>query len=443
MTAGAMERAQSLPARASAYLRAWLGRDDVRLVALWWGLSRLWLVAATVVGAHLRAPSVLSQPTAVPLWQTWRRWDAAIYAHIATHGYVPAEARTTPAFFPLFPLAQHLVAPLTGGDPYLAGLLLANIAWFVALRELFLLTCDDVGYDAARGAVLALSVFPTALFGFVPYPESLFLALAIAAFRRIRRRCWLWAGILGGLAALTRQAGVLLMLPYLWEALKDGTRNAPEHTEREGREREGHEESQRDFRATELRLIWNDLFRKKSSVSFRGFVVSTVPRILAPALLIPLGLVIYAGWLWHAVGDPLAFWHAQATWHRATVWPWQTLWRGMLAVGAQPSRYFTLRAWQELLTVLGMGALCLACLRRAPASYAVFAVPLYLLFLAQTDPAWPLLSEARFMLEIFPLFVVLGQLVSVQRWRAAVLIAACLPVQVAGMIIFSRAGWFI
>ncbi len=399
----------------------------MRVVVPLFLLSRGWLIAATLVGARLRLPSVLSQPVAVPLWHTWERWDAQIYALIATNGYQIADIHTTPAFFPLYPLAEHVLAPLVGGAGGLAGLVIANGAWLVTLLELHALARADFGVRAAFGAVLALTVFPTAIFGFVPYPESLFLALAVAALRQMRARRWLPAALLGLLAALTRQAGVFLILPYLWEVFTTYAST------------------------TDPALPGSSTLPRPSRVISRSIAPSTscaswvacVSRPLLLSLLIPLGTALYALWLWHAVGDPLAFWHAEATWHRATAWPWQTLWLGLRALRSQPSRYFALRAAQELLTVLGMGALCVAGLRRAPRSYLAYAIPLYLAFLAQYTPAWPLLSQSRFMLELVPLFIVLGDLVSRRRWRMGLLVALCLPLQLAFIIIFARAGWII
>jgi hypothetical protein len=417
----------------------------LRVVVPLFVLSRLALIAATLAGARLRAPSVLSQPTAVPIWYTWDRWDATIYARIAAHGYQAADAHTTPAFFPLFPLAEHLLAPVFHGDPYLAGLLIANIAWLVALLEIHALARTDFGERAAFGAVLALTVFPTAIFGFVPYPESLFLALAAGSLRRIRAHRWLPAALLGMLAALTRQAGLFLILPFLCEVYS-ARRRSTKDTERPRRTRK---------KEAERGMTRSSLFRAlREKISEPSVLPS-----LSLSLLIPIGTALYALYLQHALGDPLAFWHVQATWHRATAWPWQTLWLGFRALAAQPSRYFALRAAQELLTVLGMGALGLVCLRRAPRSYAAFALPLYCAFLAQYTPAWPLLSQSRFMLELVPLFIVLGDLIvpslhpiaacepcgnpGRRPWRMFTLVALCLPLQLAFIIIFSRAGWLI
>ncbi len=395
---------------------------------LWFVASRIWLVGATLLGARIVMPAVLSQPERSPLWQTWRRWDADIYAQIAAHGYLPAEVHRTPAFFPLFPLAERAIAPLCGGDTYLAGMLIANAAWWVALVELYRLTEADFGRQAARGAVMALSVFPTALFGFVAYPEALFLALACAALRQMRRHHWLRAAALGMLAALTRQAGILLVLPFLWEGIGAAKSRQPSDASHAATLRPG----SRLFQLARHWRPWQWL---------RALGAPGWPIWLAG--LIPLGTVSYALWLWHAVGDPLAFWHAQATWHRTTAWPWQTLWLGWRAISQQPSRYFTLRAVQEWLTVVGVGMLVGLTLRQAPRSYAAFAVPLYLLFLMQIDPVWPLLSQGRFMLEVLPVFAVLGAAAARHRWLRVALVAVGVPMQMGLIIVFAHGGWVI
>lgn len=411
----------------------WLAEHPAqRVVVPLFVLSRVVLIATTIVGSAIHLPSVLSQPTALPLWRTWFRWDAPNYAAIAAQGYLPSASHIVPAFFPLFPLIERLAAPFVHGDLALAGLLISNVAWFVALCQIHALARLDFDPRVADGAALALSVFPTAFFGFVAYPEALFLAVALASLRQMRQRHWPTAAVLAALAALTRQSGIVLVLPFLceiclWTAqclvaggMKDAAPLQPIA-------------SLRDVPA-----VCSRLFR-----FIRVLLASRVFRPAALAALIPLATCGYALWLWHAVGDPLAFMHAQATWHRAFAWPWQTLWRGLGAIFAQPSRYFTLRAVQEVLVVVGMGALCIPCMWRAPASYTLFAMPLWLLFLAQPDSAWPLLSQSRLMLECFPLIIILGAIIAERPRRVWLLVACCVPIQIAGIIIFSRAGWFI
>lgn len=359
-------------------------------------VSRLWLLAATLVAGQIRHPAILSFPLAAPLWRTWVRWDAPIYARIALSGYQPAARHETPAFFPLWPLVERLAAPLVGGDPALAGLIVANLAFGVALVELYRLAREELGVAAARSATLALTAYPLALFGAVGYPESLFLALAIAAYRRMRRGEWATAALLGGLAALTRQSGVALALPFLWEY---------------GR--------QRGWRPRQWRAD------------------------LAWGLAIPGGVALFALWLWRAVGDPLAFLHAQATWRRSFAWPWQTLLWGALAIPWQPSGYFRFRAAQEWLTALATGALAAGGRRWLPGSATAFALALWTLFLLEPARPWPMLSQGRFDLEVFPVLLVVGQWAGANPWRRGLIVVAGVPLQLIFMGIFARGGWMI
>ena len=65
--------------------------------------------------------------------------------------------------------------------------------------------------------MLYLTLFPSAFFLFAGYTEALFLALAIWCVVVARRGGWWQAGVLGLLASLTRQVGLLLIIPYLYE----------------------------------------------------------------------------------------------------------------------------------------------------------------------------------------------------------------------------------
>ena len=387
-------------------VRGWWGRldhDGLRYVSVLFIATRLLLVLATVVAAHLTVShDVFVRPTADPFWRTWFYWDSTYYADIATYGYTLARADVFPAFFPLYPILEWFVGLFVGGDHYLAGLLITNAAWFVTLYELYVLARSDFDVRVARGAVLALSVFPTAFFGFVAYPESLFLALAVGSFLCMRRGQWWSAALLGCFAGFTRQAGALLVLPFLWEfAVQQG-------------------------------------FVARA----RNWRVLVRPEIVA-VTLIPLGVVLFAGWLWHIVGDPLAFIHVQRHWLRVSGTPWGTIIAGFTTATQPHISYWILRAWQELAIVLLMGGLLVAAWSRLPRSYSILATTLYLLFLSQPEQHFPLLSQSRFALELFPLFIVLGDFATRRRWSTVVLVAVALPLQLIFIGIFSHAGWII
>ncbi len=150
-----------------------------------------------------------------------------------------------------------------------------------------------LGEELARRTLLYVCIFPTAFFFFAAYNESLFLLLVAGAFLAMRRQRWWLAGLLGCLAALTRSAGLLLVVPYLYELW------------------------QVSILAEESRVTW----------CARGVnILSILERALAPILLIPLGTCIYSFYCWKMTGNPLEFAAVQYHWARELSWPWVGLW---------------------------------------------------------------------------------------------------------------------
>src|SRR5262249_12351543 len=180
------------------------------------------------------------------------------------------------------------VAFLFGNHGYVAiGMLLSNAALLGALFVLYQLATDILGNQVARRTLLYLCIFPTAFFFFAAYNESLFLLLTTSVFLAMRRQKWWLAGFLGFFAALTRSAGVLLVIPYFYEVW----------------------ETWRADRAASTKLL---LAR------------------LAPAFFIVLGTLTYSFYCWKTFGDPFAFINAQERWQRHISWPWTGLWAALL-----------------------------------------------------------------------------------------------------------------
>jgi len=164
-------------------------------------------------------------PGAAPLGQwlqrvivmPWMRYDANWYQRIVDHGYRPNEG--TAAFHPLYPLLATPIARLLGDPGGLALLLISTLA-SVALCVLFARYVAQVyGPELAQPAGWLLLVGPPAFVLLAPYSESIFLALAVAALFALQHERWWLAGLLGGLAALTRQQGLALALPLAWALL--------------------------------------------------------------------------------------------------------------------------------------------------------------------------------------------------------------------------------
>ena len=139
----------------------------------------------------------------------WARWDSDWYLRIAESGY--DWPSSTPAFFPLYPLAVGGLGRLLGDRFLLAGLVVSLVAAAVAFVLLHRLVRRRLRRDDALRSVVYLALFPTSLFLGAVYAESLFLALAVATFLLAEGRRAGLASATAGLALLTRPQGIALL----------------------------------------------------------------------------------------------------------------------------------------------------------------------------------------------------------------------------------------
>src|SRR6266487_4444237 len=124
------------------------------------------------------------------LVQSWERWDSYHFVEIATKGYDVAY-RT--AFFPLFPLLEAGLGVLLH-DPFVAGLLISNMAGLAMLVVLYQLMAED--FDGGLGIPAGLGAF--ALYCYIRFHDAL-------AFSHAQQSSWLrdihgpWHGMLDSL----------------------------------------------------------------------------------------------------------------------------------------------------------------------------------------------------------------------------------------------------
>jgi hypothetical protein len=325
------------------------------------------------------------------------RWDAVWYLAIANDGY--AEANRA-AFFPLYPLLVAALKPLTG-SPVVAGIAVSLAALLVALTVLHRLAVLETGADAAGTAVLLLAVFPAAYCFSAVYSESLFLALSVGAIYAARVDRWAWAGVLGMLAANSRSAGLVLVVP--------------------------------------LALLY--LYGPRGPAATRPRARSWRPRfpVRADALwigLVPLGLGAFVGYLALSGGDPAAPFTAQADWMRVFAGPFVAVWDGAVAAfdgarqllsGSRQPVYFAIAAGdpfviaaQNLILfaflVLGLVG-TVGVLRRLPVAYGGYMVAAIALPLSYPVAPQPLMSFPRFLAVLFPLHLWLALIVRRRGWR--------------------------
>ena len=387
--------------RADERIAARPALDLSRVVDVEAARAALWPFLATrlaFVLIGLAAPVLFSDHATrtppLPTGSGWLRWDAQWFVGIAAHGYTWTVAKpySATAFFPLYPLLIHLLNAI-GLEAGAAGMLIANAAFLGALYYLYRLVRLDWPAPAASRTLWLLALFPTALFLFIPYTESLYLFLAVLTFWYLRRRQWLAAGVAGALGALTRQTGLVLLLPYLieWAALRwprTPARRAP-------------------------RPAWYTLL---------------------PAALMPLAVAGHLAYLWRVTGSATAFLHAQGAWHRRFAPPWEGIVATVQRWASSPSAPHpatTPLQHVHMLIELGAVVLFLALLvlgwRQLRLSYTVYAGAIWLAALLSPAIADgfqnPLMSSSRFALSVFPSFIVLALLLrrpgAYQAWLTA------------------------
>src|SRR5689334_10112612 len=187
------------------------------------GLSRLVTALVFAMEAWVTRPA--GTPFTVgALFRNLGAWDGIWYRQIALHGYEPALAHGDgAAFYPLYPVLLKVCHKLLPWfDLSYVGAGLSTALFAVALCLLYKLTIERLGQQVARRAILYLAIAPLAFIFSTVYAESLFLALAVAAFLFLERRRTLLAGIAGGLATLARPVGVMVAPAFAWHVWREG-----------------------------------------------------------------------------------------------------------------------------------------------------------------------------------------------------------------------------
>jgi Mannosyltransferase (PIG-V) len=313
----------------------------------------------------------------------WSHWDGEHYVTLAMGGYLHPPDNVSPAFFPLYPLLMRSFAELFGGPISREALsvwgpLISLLFLPFALYFIYHIALEGWGERVARGTVLIVAFFPTTFFLNAAYTESLFLALSAGSMWAMSvRKDLLLACVLAGFAAATRNVGIFLVVPLMYEWIKNVER----------------------FR-------WQGVY----------------------LLLAPGGLFAYMVYLWMRFGDPLLFYRAQENWGRQATGPLDTASRawGAAVEGAgrllEPdhwahpslsnaanqlagaSNFFNLAFFVFAMVVLVAGS------RYLPLSLTVYGLLLVAPATLFGTPGSPLMGTPRYVLVAFPVFIVLALL---------------------------------
>ncbi|HYP19673.1 MAG TPA: mannosyltransferase family protein [Chloroflexia bacterium] len=410
--------------------RPWYRAAVYRLVASEWGtaalilaVTRIFALAGGLIGA---GRLVQEHPEYAKGWfaEMALMWDAAHYAIIARDGYAfdpAAPAGANVAFAPLFPFLVDLVSGALrwiafgwnfGNEEYgaiiVAGLLISNASFFVALGLLIKWLRPRLGHAGAALVALALASLPTAFFFAAMYTESLFLALALGAFTLSRsdvRWKWLCVGLLCMLATLTRFAGVVLLPVFVVDYL-----------------------AQTGWRWRKVR-----------------------PNVLWLGL-VPAGVLLYLGFLWWRFGDPFAMnksmlegWRHTTSFFLETYWTslaqlWNSL-SGTLPPGEDPVLRYSQGSRLYIILDLALPVMLLVggflARRKLLASEWTWLV-LGLIYPLSFNITF---SMARYVLPLWPGLVWVGTLRGKARWAAAAAIVPCLLLMAWCAAKYASARW--
>jgi hypothetical protein len=361
------------------------GNGAAFVLAVWAASRLLYLVCGPILARVVPTSNFQRVTLDVPSgsMNLWSHWDGEHYVTLALGGYLNPPDNVSPAFFPLYPLLVRSFAELFGGPisqqalsvwgPLISLLFLPFALYFV-----YQIALDGWGHRVARGAVLALAFFPTTFFLNAAYTESLFLALSAGSLWAVRvKKDLLLACVLAGLASATRNVGVILILPLLYEWI-------------------------------------NNMARYR----WRGVYLA----------LVPSGLIAYMGYLWARFGDPFLFYTAQEDWGREATGPLATVGRAWASAVEGAGRLMDPGLWTDPtlgnlanhlagagnLTNLAFFVFAVATLlagsRDLPPSLTLYGLLLIAPATLFGTPQSPLMGTPRYILVAFPIFIALGLL---------------------------------
>ncbi|HET7520124.1 MAG TPA: glycosyltransferase family 39 protein [Candidatus Limnocylindria bacterium] len=336
-----------------------------------------------------------------PALHLWDRWDAPHYTDLIVYGYreldpgnlaneygyrqvYPGDLGLYIVFYPLFPWLGAVVNELVR-NPVLSAFIVAGVASLLVGPLFYRLVRHDEPADVALRSTWFLLIFPTAYFLHIGYTEALFLALVIGSFLAARTDRWLLAGALGGLAALTRINGLVLLLALPVEAATQWYM-APAASRR----------FRREWLAIGLVGV--------------GFGVYLL-----------LNLAVY--------GTPFQFLIVQHDhWFKSLAWPWDAINSALGWFSSSQPDDRLMYGFVELLFVgIGLVGTLVAAFRFRPSWFAWMLGNL-VLFVSTSF----LLSTPRYVLTLFPLFVALA--LPTRRVWALLAVSA---ISLAGFVYFA------
>lgn len=351
-------------------------------------------ISGARAGAQLSASSYSLEQVfpyrAVPPHQNallapWQRFDANMYLKIAEYGYSDDGSSV---YLPLYPLLIKVVGDWSLGDELLGAILISNLALVGALFLFYRMASELSDIPSAIRALALFSLFPTAFFLMAPYTESLFLFFVLVSLHEGRRSHWGRSGVWGACAALTRLQGVLLIVPLTY-------------------------------------LAWREHGKRADVVSFDALRFASL-------LLIPLGAIAFL-----AFTNLSLFNVYESRLQARFVMPWENVGAAVMLLANGRGSFIDIL---NLLVTFIFGAMIILSWNRLPRELGLYSVVMFLAPAFRMTTQQPLVSMIRYVLAIFPVFILVGQW-SDKPWVQRALVYLWFPLQLFLSAQFFLWGW--
>ncbi|KAA3654801.1 MAG: hypothetical protein DWQ04_34055 [Chloroflexi bacterium] len=303
----------------------------------------------------------------------WQRFDTMHYTRIAAQGYATERDSVFP---PLYPLGIRVFGELFGGSHaayMLAAILISNAACLGLFIVVYRLVADEFDESLSTRTLIYLGLFPVGFYLMAPYSESLFILLAITSVWAASKDKFVWAGVLGLLASLTRLTGWVLIVPLAYE-------------------------------------FWR---RYLGYGSWKIEPISWYRRNITALIMVgfpPLGTVLFIVYRW-LVGLPSLPTIYAEYWYQTTGFPgvdMLTALNTMFLGGSARAGEFTL--WFDFfVTLLLIGTTIHAFFRFNRPTWGLYSGLLLLFILLPTSEVKPLYSFSRYTLAFVPTFMLMAE----------------------------------
>lgn len=388
------------------WMESWSGSGEMREVRgdklgrIFWSLFiALILTRLAVIGLSYILDCVVNGGGNFgdKLYSVWTSGDGAHYLDIAERWYQSSGSRDEVVllvFLPLYPILVRIVTFISG-NYFFSAMLISQLCFAFAGTVLYRLARLDMEQGDALRAVKYLVILPSAFFFSAPMSDSLFLLLSLSCVYLARKKRYVAACVLGGLAAFTRSLGLTLLAPICFELIAD-------------------------------------LIREIKS----GTGIKKYARYLPALLIVPSGFALYLYINYRVSGNPFQYSIYQMEhWSQSLGYFWNTasyqLQHALGSIESGELWKFSGLWLPNLIFIFGSLPVMAAAARRIRPSYTAYFIAYYVVGMGVT---W-LLSGPRYLAALFPLSLAFSVLTK-KRLADSVLTAAFLIGTVLYMLAF-------